>query len=42
MNDTIPIATEHAELRWVKKEELLKLDWAEADVPIVLNYIQTK
>lgn len=42
INDTIPIATEHAELRWVKKEELLKLDWAEADVPIVLNYIQTK
>ena len=40
-NET-PSATEHAELRWVKKDELLQLDWAAADVPIVLNYIQTK
>jgi 8-oxo-dGTP diphosphatase len=38
----IPVAAEHAELRWVKKEDLLNLNWAEADVPIVLNYIQTK
>ena len=30
-----PSATEHSELRWVKKDELLLLDWAEADVPIV-------
>ena len=37
-----PSATEHSELRWVKKEQLLQLDWAAADVPIVLNYIQTK
>lgn len=37
-----PIATEHSELRWVKNDELLQLDWAAADVPIVLNYIQTK
>jgi 8-oxo-dGTP diphosphatase len=37
-----PSATEHAELRWVKKDELIQLDWAAADVPIVLNYIQTK
>ena len=28
-------ATEHAELRWVKKDELMLLDWAEADIPIV-------
>ena len=41
-NNEIPVAAEHAELRWVKKEDLLKLKWAEADVPIVLNYIQTK
>ena len=40
-NET-PSATEHAELRWVKRDELLQLDWAAADVPIVLNYIQTK
>ena len=42
VNDKTPSATEHAELRWVKKEQLLQLDWAAADVPIVLNYIQTK
>ena len=41
-NNETPVATEHAELRWVKKEDLQKLNWAEADVPIVLNYIQTK
>jgi 8-oxo-dGTP diphosphatase len=41
-NNEIPIAAEHAELRWVKKEDLLNLNWAEADVPIVKNYIQTK
>lgn len=38
-NET-PRAAEHSELRWVKKDELLLLDWAAADVPIVLNYIQ--
>ena len=41
-NNEIPVAAEHAELRWVKKEDLLNLNWAEADVPIVLNYIHTK
>jgi 8-oxo-dGTP diphosphatase len=41
-NNEIPVAAEHAELRWVKKEDLLDLNWAEADVPIVLNYMQTK
>ena len=41
-NNEIPVAAEHAELRWVEKEDLLKLDWAEADVPIVKNYIHTK
>ncbi len=40
-NET-PSATEHAELRWMKKDDLLQLDWAAADIPIVLNYIQTK
>jgi len=38
-NET-PRATEHSELRWMKKDELLQLDWAAADVPIVSNYIQ--
>jgi 8-oxo-dGTP diphosphatase len=41
-NNKIPVAAEHAELRWVNKEDLLNLNWAEADVPIVLNYIRTK
>jgi 8-oxo-dGTP diphosphatase len=41
-NNETPVAAEHAELRWVKKEDLLNLNWAEADVPIVKNYIQTK
>ena len=41
-NNEIPVAAEHAEFRWVKKEDLLNLNWAEADVPIVLNYIQIK
>ncbi len=37
-----PTPTEHSELRWMKKDELIQLDWAAADIPIVLNYIQTK
>ena len=41
-NNEIPVAAEHAELRWVKKEDLLNLNWAEADVPIVKNYTHTK
>ncbi len=28
-------AREHAELRWVSKSDLLSLDWAAADVPIM-------
>jgi 8-oxo-dGTP diphosphatase len=30
-----PHPTEHAELRWLKADELSSLDWAEADVPIL-------
>ncbi len=32
---------EHKQILWLKKEALLRLDWAEADVPIVRNYIRT-
>jgi 8-oxo-dGTP diphosphatase len=35
--------TEHANFLWLSKNELLNLDWAEADVPILneyLNYIK--
>jgi 8-oxo-dGTP diphosphatase len=28
-------AREHAELRWVSKSDLLSLDWAAADLPVV-------
>jgi 8-oxo-dGTP diphosphatase len=30
---------EHADYKWLKKEALLGLDWAEADIPIVEEYI---
>jgi 8-oxo-dGTP diphosphatase len=33
-----PHPHEHAEVRWVDKKEAMKLDWAEADVPIVREY----
>lgn len=42
VSDETPTPTEHSELRWMKKDELPLLDWAAADIPIVLNYIQTK
>ena len=29
------ILNEHADLKWLKVEELDQLDWAEADIPIV-------
>lgn len=32
---------EHKQILWLKKEALLELDWAEADIPIVMNYIQS-
>lgn len=31
--------TEHAELKWVKPAELLKLNWAAADVPAVKKIV---
>ncbi len=33
--DGTPIAEEHAELRWVPKNELSKLIWAPADIPTI-------
>lgn len=32
--------TEHQDYRWLKKEELLDLDWAEADLPIVRDFLK--
>ena len=31
---------EHLKIEWSSPRELLKFDWAEADIPIVQNYIQ--
>jgi len=39
-SDQEPVANEHAELRWVKAFDLLDLDWAAADVPIVHEYLK--
>jgi 8-oxo-dGTP diphosphatase len=38
--DLEPMANEHAELRWVKAVDLLDLDWAAADVPIVQQFVR--
>ena len=36
----VPKALEHEEVRWVSPDELLLLDWAEADIPIVLRILE--
>lgn len=33
--DGIPKANEHAELRWIRRDEAHTLDWAAADLPIL-------
>ncbi|GAC1303228.1 MAG: (deoxy)nucleoside triphosphate pyrophosphohydrolase [Mucilaginibacter sp.] len=30
---------EHANFKWLNRNELLDLDWADADVPIIYNYL---
>ncbi|WP_313236624.1 (deoxy)nucleoside triphosphate pyrophosphohydrolase [Sporosarcina ureae] len=30
-----PVVTEHAELRWIAKDQLHTLDWAPADIPAI-------
>lgn len=37
--DGNPTSNEHAELRWMVREDLLSLDWAPADIPIVRKLI---
>jgi 8-oxo-dGTP diphosphatase len=32
------VLKEHLDFKWISKDELLALDWAEADVPIVKYY----
>ena len=38
-NDTEVTLTEHINFQWLGKEELNKLDWAAADIPIVNKLI---
>ena len=33
--DGEPVLTEHLDLKWLSEEELIGLDWAAADIPIV-------
>jgi 8-oxo-dGTP diphosphatase len=33
------ILKEHTDFKWLHKNELLALDWADADVPIVNHYL---
>lgn len=35
------ILKEHQDFKWLCKDELLALDWAEADVPIVEYYLES-
>lgn len=35
-----PLPKEHAQIKWVKKEDLEAFDWAAADIPIVKEYLQ--
>ena len=32
---------EHIDFKWLNKNELLDLDWAEADIPIINTYLNT-
>lgn len=31
---------EHAQIVWLRPDELNKLDWAEADIPVVKHYVE--
>jgi 8-oxo-dGTP diphosphatase len=35
------ILNEHNDFRWLNRNELLDLDWAEADIPILNRYLET-
>ena len=40
-SETSPVAGEHAEIRWIRKEDLRSLDWAAADVPVMEHYLNS-
>lgn len=37
--DGVIMLKEHASFKWLDTNQLLNLDWAEADVPIINNYL---
>lgn len=37
-----PHAAEHVALRWCGRDELRGLDWAAADVPVLMNYLRAR
>lgn len=39
-DDTKLTLTEHVNFQWLKKEELLNLDWAAADIPIMKKLME--
>ena len=42
VSDGQPVALEHEELRWCEVSELKGLEWAEADVPLVEEILNSK
>jgi 8-oxo-dGTP diphosphatase len=36
------ILYEHAAMKWLPPEELLSLDWAEADIPLIKRYLRSR
>lgn len=40
LQESSPIATEHAEIRWVPVAELPSLEWAPADIPAVHRLVE--
>ncbi|MEZ5552364.1 MAG: (deoxy)nucleoside triphosphate pyrophosphohydrolase [Pseudomonadales bacterium] len=39
--DGDPKPLEHEEILWAGREELMRLDWAEADIPVVMAYLDS-
>lgn len=35
LNEGKPVLTEHEAMKWMKREDLLSLDWAPADIPLI-------
>ena len=37
-----PVAREHAETAWLRPDELPRLDWAPADIPVLEEYLRLR